>query len=1382
MQLLQSTAPLPGPSGQRNSCNALPQCLGAAGSATPAKHCRTVWGQWAVQLLQCTASLPGSSGQCNSCNTLPHRLGAVDSATPAMHCPTAWGQWAVQLLQCTASLPGGSGQCNSCNTLPHCLGAVGSGTPAMQCLTAWGQWAVHLLQWVVGVSCRACGDVLPGAPAWGVGESTPGGGRGILQGLWGAIIFGEPGAPALGGDGESSPGGGRSLLQGPWGGIIPQNPGAPAWGGRGVLPRGWSGHPSRPMGGHLLRGTVRTGLGGTGSPSQGVFGASRKAHAEPSSSNNRAHRPGGDGGSCPGGVRSILQGPWGGVIFGEPGAPAWGGRGVQPRGCLEPPARPTRSHPLLITGRTGLGGTGSPAQGVVGASFKANGGPSASENRAHRPGGDGESDPICSEPPAKPMGGHYLRRTGRTGLGGTGSPAQGVVGASFKADGGPSASENRAHRPGGGGESSPGGVRSLLPSQRGAICFGEPGAPAWRDGESSPGGVLSLVPGQGGAISFREPGAPAWGGRGALPRGCSEPLARPTGGHLLQRTGRTGLGGTGSPAQGVFGASCQATGGPISSESRAHRPGGDGDSCPGGVRSLLQGQWGAIFFREPGAPARGGRGVLPRGCSESPARPMGGHLLQRTGRTGPGGTGSPAQGVFGVSWKASGGPSSSENRAQRPGGNGESSPGGVRSLLPGPMGGHLLQRTGRTGLGGTGSPAQGVFGASCKASGGPSSSENRAHRPGGNGESSPGGVRSLLPSQWGAIIFREPGAPARGGRGVQPMGCSEPPARANGGPSSSENRVHRPGGGGESCPGGVRSLLQGQWGAIFFREPGAPARGGRGVLPRGCSESPARPVGGHLLQGTGRTGPGGTGSPAQGVFGVSCKASGGPSSSENRAHRPGGNGESSPGGVRSLLPGPMGGHLLQRTGRTGLGGTGSPAQGVFGASCKASGGPSSSENRAHRPGGNGESCPGGVRSLLPSRWGAIIFREPGAPARGGRGVLPRGCSEPPARANGGPSSSENRAHRPGRDGESCPGGVRSLLQGQWGAIFFREPGAPAWGERGVLPRGCSEPPARPVGGHLLQRTGRTGLGGTGSPAQGVFGASCKASGGPSSSGNRAHRPGGDGESCPGGVRSLLPGQWGAIFFREPGAPARGGRGVLPRGCSESPARPVGGHLLQITGRTGLGGTGSPAQGVFGASCQGQWGGHLLQRTGRTGPGGTGSPAQGVFGASCKASGGPSSSENRAHRPGGNGESCPGGVRSLLPGQWGAIFFREPGAPARGGRGVLPRGCSESPARPVGGHLLQITGRTGPGGNGESCPGGVQSLLPGPMGGHLLQRTGRTGPGGTGSPAQGVFGASCKASGGPSSSENRAHRPGGNGESIPGGVRSLPQGPRGAILF
>ena len=91
-------------------------------------------------------------------------------------------------------------------------------------------------------------------------------------------------------------------------------------------------------------------------------------------------------------------------------------------------------------------------------------------------------------------------------------------------------------------------------------------------------------------------------------------------------------------------------------------------------------------------------------------------------------------------------------------------------------------------------------------------------------------------------------------------------------------------------------------------------------------------MGGHLLQRTGRTGLGGTGSPAQGVFGVSCKANGGPFASENRAHRPGG--------------------------------TGSPAQGLFGVSCNASGGPSALENRAHRRGGDGEPSPGDGRSLL----------------------------------------------------------------------------------------------------------------------------------------------------------------------------------------------------------------------------------------------------------------------------------------------------------------------------------------------------------------------------------------------------------------------------------
>ena len=284
-------------------------------------------------------------------------------------------------------------------------------------------------------------------------------------------------------------------------------------------------------------------------------------------------------------------------------------------------------------------------------------------------------------------------------------------------------------------------------------------------------------------------------------------------------------------------------------------------------------------------------------------------------------------------------------------------------------------------------------------------------------------------------------------------------------------------------------------------------------------------------------------------------------------------------------------------------------------------------------------------------------RPPGTPGRGEQGgAQPSGAVRASCQANGGPSSVENWAHRPGGDREPCPGGVWSLLSGQGGAIFFRESGAPARGEWGVLPRGCLESPARPRGGHLLQRTGRTCPGGTGSPAQGVFGVPCQAKGGPSSSENRAHRPGGDGESCPGGVRSLLPGQGGGISFREPGAPARGGRGVLPRGCSESPARPMGAMFLRGPGAPAQGGRGVLPRGRSESPARPKRRSHRLQRTGRTGPGRTRSPAQGVSGVSCQANGGPSSLENRAHRPGGDGESCPGGVRSLLPGQRGAIFF------------------------------------------------------------------------------------------------------------------------------
>ena len=90
----------------------------------------------------------------------------------------------------------------------------------------------------------------------------------------------------------------------------------------------------------------------------------------------RVHLPGGGGGS-PGGGRGILLGPWGAVIFHEPGAPAWGG-------------------------------TGSPAQGVAEASLEAYGGPSSCKNRAHRPGGGWGVQPRgWPRLPWRPTGGHH---------------------------------------------------------------------------------------------------------------------------------------------------------------------------------------------------------------------------------------------------------------------------------------------------------------------------------------------------------------------------------------------------------------------------------------------------------------------------------------------------------------------------------------------------------------------------------------------------------------------------------------------------------------------------------------------------------------------------------------------------------------------------------------------------------------------------------------------------------------------------------------------------------------------------------------------------------------------------------------------------------------
>ena len=236
---------------ERNSYHALPHCLGAVGSATPAMNCLTAWGQWAVELLQYTASLPRASGQWNSCicntsllrgngqrsscNALPHCLWAVGSGAPALHRHTVWGQWAVQLLQRTASLTGGSGQCNSSSALQfqQCTASLpgDSGTPATHCLTAWGQWAVQLVQCIASLPVGSglwnpCNALPHCRGQWGVqplqrtasltGSSGQCNSCSALPHYLGAVGSRNPTmrGPTSWGDGESCQGGGRCLKSG----------------------------------------------------------------------------------------------------------------------------------------------------------------------------------------------------------------------------------------------------------------------------------------------------------------------------------------------------------------------------------------------------------------------------------------------------------------------------------------------------------------------------------------------------------------------------------------------------------------------------------------------------------------------------------------------------------------------------------------------------------------------------------------------------------------------------------------------------------------------------------------------------------------------------------------------------------------------------------------------------------------------------------------------------------------------------------------------------------------------------------------------------------------------------------------------------------------
>ena len=142
---------------------------------------------------------------------------------------------------------------------------------------------------MAGVSCRACRDGRPGQPAWGNGESCPGGGRSVLQGLWG------------------------------------RRTGHTALGGWGVQPRGWSEFPAGPAG--MDNRAHRPG--GMRSPAQGVVGVSCRACGDV--------EPGtpawGDGESRPGAGRSVLQG----LCGRRTRHTSLGGWGVPPRGWSECP-------------------------------------------------------------------------------------------------------------------------------------------------------------------------------------------------------------------------------------------------------------------------------------------------------------------------------------------------------------------------------------------------------------------------------------------------------------------------------------------------------------------------------------------------------------------------------------------------------------------------------------------------------------------------------------------------------------------------------------------------------------------------------------------------------------------------------------------------------------------------------------------------------------------------------------------------------------------------------------------------------------------------------------------------------------------------------------
>ena len=164
----------------------------------------------------------------------------------------------------------------------------------------------------------------------------------------------------------------------------------------------------------------------------------------------------------PEGGRNLLQGLWGRQL--RPRTGHTRDRESSPGAWSEHPYGPTERRHCLRTGHTGLRGTGSPAQGVVGVSFRAHGEAASSKNRAHRPGR-------------------------------TGGPAQGMVGVSFWAHGEAALSKNQAHQPGRDRKCNPGCGRSILWGPWGGSAVQKPGTAAWGDGESSPGDGRSILRG-----------------------------------------------------------------------------------------------------------------------------------------------------------------------------------------------------------------------------------------------------------------------------------------------------------------------------------------------------------------------------------------------------------------------------------------------------------------------------------------------------------------------------------------------------------------------------------------------------------------------------------------------------------------------------------------------------------------------------------------------------------------------------------------------------------------------------------------------------------------------------------------------------------------------